>query len=65
MVAAAGHLDHLAAEEAVLDEGWGEALVGAPIAQLAVPVMAPTVKLPRLRVGCNRNYITGVKWAVT
>ena len=51
VVAATGHLDHIAAQEAVLDEGGVEALFHAPIAQLAVPVIAPAVQFPRLREG--------------
>ena len=43
VVAATGHLAHIAAQEAVLVEGRVEALVHAPIAQLAVPVIAPAV----------------------
>ena len=62
---AAGHLDHLAAEEAVLYEGGGEALVGAAIAQLAVSVVAPAVQFPGLCVCCNQNVIAVVLWTLT
>ena len=57
MVAAARHLHHLPAQETVLDEGWGEALVGAPIPQLAVTIVAPAVQLTRLRVGWSKLTI--------
>ena len=60
MVAAARHLHHLPAQEAVLDEGGGEALVGASIPQLAVAIVAPTVQLPGLRVGCNKFIYTNI-----
>ena len=37
-----GHLDNFAAKQWVLDDGWSETLVRAPVPQLAVTIVAPT-----------------------
>ena len=42
---AAGHLRHPLAEEVGGDQGRGQAVVGGPVAQLAVAIVAPRVHL--------------------
>ena len=48
---AAGHLDHLPSQQTVLNDGGGEALVGAPVTQLAVAIVSPAVEVSALGEG--------------
>ena len=51
MVGAAGYLHHLLAEEVGGDQGRYQAMVGGPVAQLAVAIVAPGKHLPICRRG--------------
>lgn len=62
VVRAAGHLRHLLAQEVGGHEGGSQSVIGGPIAQLAVAVVAPSEDLPiyravdRLLSCCNYTY---------
>lgn len=49
VVGAAGHLRHLLVQEVGGHEGGGQSVVGGPVAQLAVAVVAPSEHLPICR----------------
>lgn len=49
VVGAAGHLRHLLAEEVGGHEGGSQSVIGGPVAQLAVAVVAPSKDLPIYR----------------
>lgn len=45
MVGATGHLRHSLAEEVGGDQGRGQSMVGGPVTQLAVAIVAPSKHL--------------------
>ena len=47
------YLDHLPAQETVLNDGGCQPLVSAAIAQLAVAIVSPAEQLPCLCIGKN------------
>lgn len=54
VVGAAGHLRHLLVQEVGGHEGGGQSVVGGPVAQLAVAVVAPSEHLPICRAEQNK-----------
>lgn len=50
VVGTTSHLRHSLAEEVGWDQGWCQSMVGGPIAQLAVTVVAPSIHFSIYRV---------------